>query len=160
MVLRAFALTALLIAIAPPTLADETCVQTRVTESFVSPDGKPHGPGVVKVCPYWTISPSFRLNKVSFNGRPLGIWMTRAREGGKLPDLSSIETQHAVETADHRVEILEGDARHVIVDDLADRVVGRVGRAHTVDLGGFEATREGADRQLDVAGHGRDRIGA
>lgn len=104
MVLRAFAITALLI-VPGAVFAEDTCVQTRVTESFVSPDGKAHGPGVVKVCPYWTISPSFRLNKVSFNGMPLGIWMTRAREGGKLPDLNSIELRHLpdgrIALADH-----------------------------------------------------------
>ena len=91
--------------IAPAVTAAETCAQTRVTESFVSPDGKPHGPGVVKVCPYWTISPSFRLNQVSFNGIPLGVWMTRAREGGKLPDTSTIELRRLPEgriaLADH-----------------------------------------------------------
>jgi hypothetical protein len=83
----------------------DTCVQTRVKESFVSPDGKVHGPGVVKVCPYWTISPSFRLSKVSFNGITLGVWMTRAREGGKLPDTSSINLRYLPEgriaLADH-----------------------------------------------------------
>ena len=91
--------------IAPAVTAAETCAQTRVTETFVSPDGKTHGPGIVRVCPYWTISPSFRLNKVSFNGIPLGVWMTRAREGGKLPDTSTIELRRLPEgriaLADH-----------------------------------------------------------
>ena len=99
----AIAITSLLIA--SSVSAEDTCVQTRVTDSFVSPDGKVQGPGVVKVCPYWTISPSFRLNKVSFNGITLGIWMTRAREGGKLPDTSTILLRHLPEgrvaLADH-----------------------------------------------------------
>jgi len=59
----------------------------------------------VKVCPHWTISPSFRLSKVSFNGRTLGVWMTRSREGGKLPDTSTIRLRRLPEgriaLADH-----------------------------------------------------------
>ena len=99
----AVAITILLVA--PAAFASDTCVQTRVTETFVSPDGKVHGPGVVKVCPYWTISPSLRLNKVSYNGITLGVWMTRAREGGRLPDTSTIQLRHLPEgriaLADH-----------------------------------------------------------
>jgi hypothetical protein len=82
-----------------------TCVQTRVTESFVSPDGRDRGPGVLKVCPYWTISPSLRLSKVALDGVTLGIWMTRAGEGGKLPDSSLIVLRHLpggrIALADH-----------------------------------------------------------
>ena len=99
----AVAITAFFIAPAVP--AEDNCVQTRVTESFVSPDGKILGPGVVKVCPHWTISPSFRLSKVSFNGRTLGVWMTRSREGGELPDTSTIRLRRLPEgriaLADH-----------------------------------------------------------
>lgn len=78
------------VAFAPAAHAGITCTQTRVTEPFVSPDGRVHEPGVVKVCPYWTISPSVRLSKVSLNGITLGVWMNRAGEGGKLPDPSLI----------------------------------------------------------------------
>ena len=82
------------VAFAPAVHAGDTCLQTRVKEPFVSPDGKIRGPGVVKVCPYFTISPSLRLNKVSLNGITLGVWMTRAGEGGKLPDSSLISLRH------------------------------------------------------------------
>ena len=83
--------TAFLVAtVAPVALAAETCVQTRVSESFVSPDGRVRGPGVVKVCPYWSVSPSLRLNSVSFNGVKLGIWMTRAGEAGKFADSAKL----------------------------------------------------------------------
>ena len=70
--------------------ATGTCVQTRVTDAFVSPDGKVRGPGIVKVCPYWEVTPSLRLNTVSFNGVALGIWMTRAGEAGKFADSTKI----------------------------------------------------------------------
>jgi hypothetical protein len=75
--------------IAAPARAGDACVQTRVTEDFVSPDGKVRGPGVVKVCPYWTISPSLRLSRVLLDGNTLGVWMTRAGEGGRFDDGSS-----------------------------------------------------------------------
>ena len=82
-----------------------TCVQTRVTESFVSPDGRDRGPGMLKVCPHWTISPSLRLSKVALDGVTLGVWMTRAGEGGKLPDSSLIVLRHLpggrIALADH-----------------------------------------------------------
>jgi len=82
-----------------------TCVQTRVTESFVSPDGRDRGPGMLIVCPHWTISPSLRLSKVALNGVTLGVWMTRAGEGGKLPDTSLIVLRHLpggrIALADH-----------------------------------------------------------
>ena len=84
---RAVGSAALLVAailIALPAPASESCVQTRVTEQFVSPDGKIQGPGVVKICPYFTISPSLRLSRIYFNGRALGVWMNRAGEGGKF----------------------------------------------------------------------------
>jgi hypothetical protein len=84
---RAVGSAALLVAailIALPAPASDSCVQTRVTEQFVSPDGKLQGPGVVKICPYWTISPSLRLSRIYFNGRALGVWMLRAGEGGRF----------------------------------------------------------------------------
>ena len=71
-----------------PAHASGSCLQTRVTDVFVSPDGKVHEPGVVKVCPYWTISPSLRLSRVLLDGRTLGIWMVRAGEGGRFDDAS------------------------------------------------------------------------
>ena len=80
--------------IAPSVHAADTCVQTRVTKSFVSPDGHVRGPGLLKVCPYWTVSPSLRLSKVALNGVTLGVWMIRAGEGGKLPDSSLIALRH------------------------------------------------------------------
>ncbi|HEX4826041.1 MAG TPA: hypothetical protein VFV19_17215 [Candidatus Polarisedimenticolaceae bacterium] len=80
----AFLFTALIVTTGAQ--AADTCVQTRVTDAFVSPDGHVHGPGVVKVCPYWSVTPSLRLNSVSFNGTTLGIWMTRAGEAGKFAD--------------------------------------------------------------------------
>ena len=80
--------TAFLIASAAQGAA--SCFQTRVTDTFVSPDGKVHGPGVVKVCPYWEVTPSLRLNTVSFNGVTLGIWMTRAGEAGRFADGAKI----------------------------------------------------------------------
>lgn len=53
---------------------------------------------MLKVCPYWTISPSLR-------GVTLGIRMTRAGEGGKLPDSSLIVLRHLpggrIALADH-----------------------------------------------------------
>jgi hypothetical protein len=61
--------------------ASVTCLQTRVNESFVSPDGKVRGPGTVRVCPYWTMSPTVRLSRVQLNGQTLGVWMSRAGEG-------------------------------------------------------------------------------
>lgn len=64
--------------------ASDGCLQTRVQESFVSPDGKVQGPGTVAVCPYWTISPTVRLSRVLWNGRTLGVWMSRASEGGRF----------------------------------------------------------------------------
>ena len=66
--------------------ASGSCLQTRVTDVFVSPDGKVQKPGVVTVCPYWTISPSLRLSRVLLDGRTLGIWMVRAGEGGRFDD--------------------------------------------------------------------------
>jgi hypothetical protein len=66
--------------------ASGSCLQTRVTDVFVSPDGKVQKPGIVKICPYWTISPSLRLSRVSLDGRMLGIWMVRAGEGGRFDD--------------------------------------------------------------------------
>lgn len=36
------------------------------------------------VCPYWTISPTVRLSRVLWNGRTLGVWMSRASEGGRF----------------------------------------------------------------------------
>ena len=84
----AFFLTASLIATAAR--ASDSCLQTGVTESFVSPDGKVRGPGTVKICPYWTISPSLRLSRVLFNGQTLGVWMTRAGEGGRFAQDGSV----------------------------------------------------------------------
>ena len=88
--LRTAALATASLTIAVSAWAVDPCVQTRVTESFVSPDGKTRGPGLVKVCPYWSISPSLRLSKVYFNGHTLGIWMTRAGEDGKFASASTI----------------------------------------------------------------------
>ena len=88
--LRPVAILSSALLIASTVHAAGTCVQTRVTDAFVSPDGKVHGPGLVKVCPYWEVTPSLRLNRVSFNGVTLGIWMTRAGEAGKFPDASKI----------------------------------------------------------------------
>lgn len=69
-----------------PVSASDTCLQTRVTDVFVSPDGKVQGPGVVRICPHWTISPSLRLSRIYFNGRALGVWMSRVGEGGRFVD--------------------------------------------------------------------------
>jgi hypothetical protein len=71
-----------------PAPASDSCLQTRVTDLFVSPDGKIQGPGLVKVCPYWSISPSLRLSRIYYNGRALGVWMHRASEGGKFDERS------------------------------------------------------------------------
>jgi hypothetical protein len=71
-----------------PTSASDSCLQTRVTELFVSPDGAVQGPGLVKICPYWSISPSLRLSRIYFNGLALGVWMHRAGEGGVFDDRS------------------------------------------------------------------------
>ena len=78
----AFLITATLIPMA--TQASVTCLQTRVTESFVSPDGEVRGPGMVRVCPYWSMSPTVRLSRVQLNGQTLGVWMSRASEGGRF----------------------------------------------------------------------------
>ena len=67
-------------------ISAENCVQTRVEETFVAPDGQILQPGIVKVCPYWTISPSVRLSRVILNGRTLGVWMSRAGEGGRFEE--------------------------------------------------------------------------
>ena len=88
--LRPAALLSSVLLVASTVHAAGTCVQTRVTDAFVSPDGKVHGPGLVKVCPYWEVTPSLRLNTVSFNGVTLGIWMTRAGEAGKFADVAKI----------------------------------------------------------------------
>ena len=64
--------------------ASEGCLQTRVDEAFVSPDGKVRGPGTVRICTYWAISPSVRLSRVQWNGQTLGVWMSRAAEGGRF----------------------------------------------------------------------------
>jgi hypothetical protein len=64
--------------------ASDGCLQTRVHESFVSPDGKVRGPGTLRVCPFWTISPTVRLSRVQLNGQTLGVWMSRASEGGRF----------------------------------------------------------------------------
>lgn len=78
----AFLITATLIPMVAHT--SDGCLQTRVTESFVSPDGKVRGPGTVRVCPYWAISPTVRLSRVLLNGQTLGVWMSRAGEGGRF----------------------------------------------------------------------------
>ena len=78
----AILITATLIPIAAQ--ASDGCLQTHVSESFVSPDGKVRGPGTLKVCPYWEISPSLRLSRLQLNGRTLGVWMSRAGEGGRF----------------------------------------------------------------------------
>ena len=83
--------------IATAAQAAGTCVQTRVSDAFVSPDGKVRGPGVVKVCPYWSVTPSLRLNTVSFNGVRLGVWMTRAGEAGKFADSAKINLRRLPE---------------------------------------------------------------
>jgi hypothetical protein len=72
-----------------PALASDPCLETKVTDVFVSPDGKVQGPGVVKVCPHWTISPALRLSRVYFNGRTLGVWMLHSGEGGRFNDRDS-----------------------------------------------------------------------
>ena len=90
---RALASTAFFLAVAltaTSARASDSCVQTRVTESFVSPDGRVRGPGMVKICPHWEISPSLRLSRVLFNGQTLGIWMTRAGEGGRFAQDGSV----------------------------------------------------------------------
>jgi len=92
--LRPAAILSAAFLIASTVHAAGTCVQTRVTDVFVSPDGKVHGPGLVKVCPYWEVTPSLRLNTVSFNGVTLGIWMTRAGEAGKFADAAKIALRH------------------------------------------------------------------
>jgi len=88
--LRTAALVTGTLMIAVSAWAGNPCLQTRVAESFVSPDGKVRGPGLVKVCPYWSVSPSLRLSKVYFNGHTIGIWMTRAGEDGKFADASTV----------------------------------------------------------------------
>src|SRR4030095_1505207 len=55
---------------------------TRVTEPFIAPDGSVHHPGVVRICPFWSLSPSIRLSKIALDGDTLGVWMSRAGEGG------------------------------------------------------------------------------
>jgi len=67
-----------------PARASSSCLETRVTEVFVSPDGKAQTPGVVRICPHWTISPTLQLSRVLLNGRTLGLWMHRAGEGGRF----------------------------------------------------------------------------
>ena len=71
-----------------PSSAGDSCLQTRVSDLFVSPDGKVQGAGLVKICPHWAISPSLRLSRIYFNGRVLGVWMHRAGEGGVFDDRS------------------------------------------------------------------------
>jgi hypothetical protein len=83
-VLGSAALIVAAILIARPAPASGSCIQTRVTDDFVSPDGMVQGAGVVKICPYWTISPSLRLSLIYFNGRALGAWMLHAGEGGRF----------------------------------------------------------------------------
>lgn len=72
--------------VALPATANDSCLVTRVSEAFVSPDGHIQGPGVVKICPHWTISPSLRLSRIYFNGRALGVWMHHAGESGRFVD--------------------------------------------------------------------------
>jgi hypothetical protein len=69
-----------------PATANDSCLVTRLTEAFVSPDGHLQGPGVVKICPHWTISPSLRLSRIYFNGRALGVWMHHSGESGRFGD--------------------------------------------------------------------------
>ena len=73
-----------------PAVAGDTCVQTRVEETFVAPDGQILQPGLVKVCPYWTISSAVRLSRIVLNGRTLGVWMSRAGEGGRFDDGTAV----------------------------------------------------------------------
>jgi|WetSurMetagenome_2_1015567.scaffolds.fasta_scaffold169191_2 hypothetical protein len=69
-----------------PAIASDSCLETKVTDVFVSPDGKVQGPGLVKICPHWTISPTLRLSRIYFNGRALGVWMLHSGEGGRFND--------------------------------------------------------------------------
>jgi hypothetical protein len=69
-----------------PAFANDSCLETKVAEVFVSPDGAVQGPGLVKICPHWTISPSLRLSRIYFNGRALGVWMLHSGEGGRFSD--------------------------------------------------------------------------
>jgi hypothetical protein len=87
-ILGSAALLLAAILIAAPALASDSCIQTRVAEVFVSPDGKSQGPGIVKICPYWSMSPSLRLSRVLLNGRTLGVWMLHSGEGGRFDDRS------------------------------------------------------------------------
>ena len=80
------ALLAAAILLALPAPANDSCVETRVTEIFVSPDGKTQTPGLVRICPHWTISPSIQLSRVMLNGRTLGVWMRHSGEGGRFAD--------------------------------------------------------------------------
>ena len=59
-----------------------SCLETRLAEPFVAPDGSVHQAGVVRICPYWSLTPSVRLSKITLNGSTLGVWMSRAGEGG------------------------------------------------------------------------------
>ena len=45
---------------------------------------------MVKICPYEEVSPSLRLSRVLFNGETLGVWMTRAGEGGRFAQDGSL----------------------------------------------------------------------
>ena len=80
----AFFVTAMLTV--PPARTAELCIQTRVTEAFVSPDGSIHQPGVVRICPYSRLSPAVRLARIVYDGRTLGVWMNRVGEAGRFAD--------------------------------------------------------------------------
>jgi hypothetical protein len=85
-VLGAAALLGAALWMAPLAEASDNCIQTPVTGDFISPDGKSHGAGMVRICEYWEISPSLRLSRILFNGRTLGVWMNRAGEAGRFDE--------------------------------------------------------------------------
>jgi len=61
-----------------------SCLETRLVEPFVAPDGSVHQAGVVRICPYWSLTPTVRLSKITLDGSTLGVWMSRAGEGGQF----------------------------------------------------------------------------
>lgn len=75
---------AVLALFATPALAAGNCLQARLEESVILPDGSVHAPGVVSICPTAVLNPSVRLCRIAVDGHAMGFWMNRVSEGGRF----------------------------------------------------------------------------
>jgi len=59
--------------------AENRCYTAEVPETMVLPDGSEHAPGALRICADRVISPVSSLQRISVDGRPIGMFLSQPR---------------------------------------------------------------------------------